>query len=57
MKEIYIAPEVELLCLVPAEAVAVSPASFDNYIGNEIPDIGNISHVIVNPDEDVEIII
>ena len=33
MKELYIAPELELLCFAPAERVANGVVDFDNILG------------------------
>lgn len=52
MKELYIAPELELLCLAPDEKIA-SSRDFDSYLGGE--DSGGVSGVIIDPDFDIDV--
>lgn len=54
MKEIYIAPQLELLCLAPEEQLALLPQDFDDYLGGEGENA--VSGVIVDPDADLDYI-
>lgn len=57
MKECYIAPELERICLLSAEAVAVLPNSFDDYMGGE-PGGGSTGNgVVVDPDTDIDAVL
>ena len=56
MKETYIAPELNCLCLVPAEAVSRLPDSFDDYLGENAGNGISTGSVVIDPDDlDVKI--
>lgn len=54
MKELYIAPQLELLCLAPEEQLAQLTRDFDSYLGGD--GSGTISGVIIDPDADIDYI-
>lgn len=56
MKETYISPELELLCLAPEEQLALLAQDFDSYLGGE-GSSENVSGVIMDPDMDIDLIL
>lgn len=56
MKETYISPELELLCLAPEEQLALLPHDFDGYLGGE-GNSENVSGVIIDPEGDIDFIL
>lgn len=54
MKELYIAPQLKVLCLAPAEQLAQLSQDFDSYLGGE--NSGNVSGAIMDFD-DIDLIL
>ena len=56
MKEHYIAPELERICLLSAEETAVIAHSFDEYLGGTGNGI-SAGGIVVDPDTDIDAIL
>lgn len=56
MKETYLSPKLELLCLAPEEQLALLSHDFDGYLGGE-GNSENVSGVIIDPEGDIDLIL